>query len=136
MIKEFLLEDLEEVKNIIHEKLKSLVKQKIEEKRKELYSNILSEKQLNHYRVGRYTRIRRRLRRDKSGRIVVQRNIRKSNKKGYRVTGNKMRRLSNTGMIQRKINLKKAWRTGRRSRLAQSLIRRRMSYVKRKAMGL
>lgn len=136
MINLFISEDFEGIKKELYKKLNSLVKEKLLEKRGEIYSNILSERQLNRYSVGRFTRIRRRVRRGKDGRVRVQRNIRRANKKGWRVTGNKMRRLSNTGMIQRKINLKRAWRSGRRSRLAQSLIRRRISYTRRKSMGI
>ncbi len=46
--------------------------------------------------MGRITKIRRRIRRNKKGRIVVQRNVRKSGIKGYRISGNTVKRIPAT----------------------------------------
>ena len=42
----------------------------------------------NIVKMGRITKVRRRIRRNKKGRIVVQRNVKKSGLKGYRISGN------------------------------------------------
>ena len=47
----------------------------------------------NRIKMGRVVKIRRRIRRNKKGRIVVQRNVRKSAIKGYRLSGNTVKRV-------------------------------------------
>jgi predicted GNAT family N-acyltransferase len=47
----------------------------------------------NLIKMGRITKIRRRIRRNAKGRIVVQKNRKRSGIKGYRMMGNTVRRI-------------------------------------------
>ncbi len=55
----------------------------------------------NLVKMGRITRIRRRIRRNAKGRIVVQRNRRRSGIKGYRIAGNTVRRIPATERLRK-----------------------------------
>jgi hypothetical protein len=90
----------------------------------------------NVQRMGRITKIRRRIRRNKKGRIVVQRNVRKSAVKGFRLSGNKVVRISAMQRINKTRKLKRYWKTKGKARLNRTLMKRKMSNQRRKSMGI
>ena len=90
----------------------------------------------NIINMGRVRRIRKRIRRNKKGRITVQKNRRRSRLKGYRISGNTVRRIPATSRLRKARLMRRAWKTTRRAKLRRSLIKRRMSLRRRSAMGL
>lgn len=90
----------------------------------------------NIIRMGRVKKIRRRIRRNAKGRIVVQKNRRRSAIKGYRISGNTVRRIPATTRLRKARLLKRSWKTTRRAKLRRSLIKRRMSMRRRSSLGL
>jgi hypothetical protein len=85
---------------------------------------------------GRVQRIRRRIRRNKKGRIAVQRNVRRSAIKGYRLSGNTVRRIPVQQKMHKARMLKRYWKTKGRSKLKRTLMKRKMSLNRRKSMGI
>ena len=90
----------------------------------------------NIVKMGRVTKIRRRIRRNVKGRIIVQRNVRKSGIKGYRLSGNTVRKIPATIRIAKARKLKRSWKTTRRSKLRRTLMKRKMSMRRRTSIGL
>jgi len=90
----------------------------------------------NIVKMGRISKIRRRIRRNKKGRIVVQRNVRKSGIKGYRISGSTVKRIPATVRLRKARLLKRSWKTTRKSKLRRTLLKRKMSMRRRKSMGL
>ena len=93
-------------------------------------------KSTNVQRMGRVTKIRRRIRRNKKGRIIVQRNVKKSAVKGYRISGSKVVRISAMQRINKTRKLKRYWKTKGKARLTRTLLKRKMSNQRRKSMGI
>jgi hypothetical protein len=90
----------------------------------------------NIIKMGRVQKIRRRIRRNKKGRIVVQKNVRRSAIKGFRLSGNSIKRIPAMARIQKARKLKRSWKTTRRAKLRRTLIKRKMSMQRRKSIGL
>ena len=90
----------------------------------------------NIVRMGRIQKIRRRIRRNAQGKIVVQKNVKRSGVKGYRVAGNTVRRIPATVRLRKARLLKRSWKTTRRAKLRRTLLKRKMSMRRRTAMGL
>ena len=90
----------------------------------------------NIVKMGRILKIRRRIRRNKKGRIVVQRNVKKSGLKGYRMSGSTVKRIPATVRLRKARLLKRSWKTTRKSKLRRTLLKRKMSMRRRKSMGL
>ena len=90
----------------------------------------------NLVKMGRITKIRRRIRRNAKGRIVVQKNTRRSGIKGYRLSGNTVKRIPATVRLRKARLLKRSWKTTRRAKLRRSLLKRKMSMRRRASMGL
>jgi len=90
----------------------------------------------NLVKMGRITRIRRRIRRNAKGRIVVQKNRRRSGIKGYRIAGNTVRRIPATERLRKARLLKRSWKTTRRAKLRRSLFKRKLSMRRRASLGL
>jgi hypothetical protein len=90
----------------------------------------------NIQKMGRVLKIRRRIRRNTKGRIIVQRNVRKSGVKGYRLSGNTVRKIPATVRIAKARKLKRSWKTTRRSKLRRTLMKRKMSMRRRASIGL
>jgi hypothetical protein len=86
--------------------------------------------------MGRVVKIRRRIRRNKKGRIIVQKNVRKSAIKGYRISGNTVRRVPAIQRINKARKLKRYWKTKGRAKLGRTLLKRKMSLRRRKSMGI
>ena len=90
----------------------------------------------NLVKMGRITRVRRRIRRNAKGRIVVQKNRRRSGIKGYRIVGNTVRRIPAAQRLRKARLLKRSWKTTRRAKLRRSLLKRKLSMRRRTSMGL
>jgi hypothetical protein len=97
---------------------------------------ILDEASPNIVKMGRIKKIRRRIRRNKQGRIIVQKNVRKSAIKGYRVSGNRVVRVPAIQRIQKARKLKRYWKTKGRAKLRRTLLKRKMSIRRRTSMGI
>ena len=86
--------------------------------------------------ICRITKIRRRIRRNAKGRIIVQKNKRRSGVKGYRISGNTVKRIPATVRLKKARLLKRSWKTTRRAKLRRTMLKRKMSMNRRKSMGL
>lgn len=125
-----LLETRKMIEKVLNEKLKKRLSET-----KEYFKSELNEMN-NIVRMGRMNRIRRRIRRDASGRIMIQQNARRSAVRGYRVSGNTLKRITSSERIRRSLQLKRAWRGSRRAKLNRSLLKRKMSMRRRSSLGL
>jgi len=90
----------------------------------------------NIIRMGRIQKIRRRIRRNAKGKIVLQKNVRRSGVKGYRVSGSTLKRIPAAERLRKARKLKQSWKTTRRAKLRRTLMKRKMSLRRRSAMGL
>ncbi len=90
----------------------------------------------NIIKIGRINKIRRRIRRNAKGRIIVQKNRRRSGIKGYRISGNTVKRIPATVRLKKARLLKRSWKTTRRAKLRRTLIKRKMSMRRRAGLGL
>jgi hypothetical protein len=90
----------------------------------------------NIIRMGRIQKIRRRIRRNAKGKIILQKNVRRSGVKGYRVSGSTLKRIPAAVRLRKARKLKQSWKTTRRAKLRRTLMRRKMSLRRRSAMGL
>lgn len=138
---------LEEAREVIFARLDQLVAQKLEEAKPFVVDDMFEEvewedldeavkRNPNVVRMGRINKIRRRIRRNAKGRIIVQRNTRKSGIKGYRIAGNTVKRISATVRLAKARKLKRSWKTTRRAKLRRTLIKRKMSMRRRTSIGL
>jgi hypothetical protein len=136
-----------EAREAIFARLDELVAQKLEEAKPFVVETTFEEvewedldeavkKNPNIIKMGRVNKIRRRIRRNKKGRIIVQRNVRKSGIKGYRLSGNTVRKIPATVRIAKARKLKRSWKTTRRSKLRRTLMKRKMSMRRRASIGL
>ena len=136
--------DASKVKELMYEQLFAILDRKLEEQKqkiaKESFDYELEEldeaKSLNIVKSGRIQKIRRRIRRNKKGRIIVQRNIKRSAIKGYQISGNTVRRIPVTKRIHKARMLKRYWKTKGRAKLKRTLMKRKMSMRRRKSMGI
>jgi hypothetical protein len=101
-----------------------------------LVEEVLDEASTNVIRTGRIKKIRRRIRRNAQGRIVVQKNVRKSAIKGYRISGNTVKRIPAIQRIQKARKLKRYWKTKGKAKLRRTLLKRKMSIRRRTSMGI
>lgn len=90
----------------------------------------------NVIRMGRINKIRRRIRRNAKGRIVVQKNARRSGIKGYRIKGNRVVRIPATERLRKARLLKRSWKTTRRAKIRRTLLKRKLSMRRRASLGL
>jgi len=134
-----------EAKHLINEKLNVLVLETLKEAKlyvtEDLYENVeLDEatyrKNPNIIRMGRISKVRRRLRRNKQGRIVLQKNRRRSTVKGYKIKGNRLMRIPTITRLKKARKLKLSWKTSRKAKLRRSLLKRKMTMRRRQSMGL
>ena len=105
---------LTEAKEEIFKRLDEVAREKLNEAKKYVAAQVYEEVEVldeapntNRIRMGRVVKIRRRIRRNAKGRIVVQRNIRKSALKGFRVSGNTVKRIPAIQRIQKSRKLKR-----------------------------
>ena len=134
---------LDEAKNILRSRLDEIVSKRLQEAKRYVAENMLEEVEeldeagnSNIIKMGRINKIRRRIRRNAKGRIVVQKNIRRSGIKGYRVSGNTVKRIPATVRLRKARLLKRSWKTTRRAGLRRSLMKRKMSMRRRSSIGL
>jgi hypothetical protein len=135
---------LDEAKQFCCDRLKEITTKRLEEAKRYVVADMFEEieEQLDEKRnpnlikMGRITRVRRRIRRNAKGRIVVQKNRRRSGIKGYRISGNTVKRISATERLRKARLLKRSWKTTRRAKLRRSLLKRKMSMRRRASMGL
>ena len=132
---------LGEAKDIIFARMNELVAKRLSESKRYLVADMFEEVELdeassNIVKMGRIQKIRRRIRRNKKGRIIVQRNVRRSGIKGYRISGNSVKRITATARIHKARMLKRSWKTTRKSKLRRSLLKRKMSMRRRSSMGI
>ena len=141
---------LEEAKELIFEHLDAIVSLRLEEAKPYVVEEMFEEVEVdekvieeaakkrnpNIIKMGRILKVRRRIRRNKKGRIIVQKNKKRSGLKGYRMVGSTVRRIPATTRIHKARMLKRSWKTTRKSKLRRTMMRRTMSMRRRKAIGL
>jgi hypothetical protein len=132
---------LVEAKSFIFERLEQMVATRLQAEKVSVADDIYEwvEEELdeaNVMRMGRITKIRRRIRRNAKGRIVVQKNVRKSAIKGYRLSGNRVVRIPTIQRLQKSRKLKRYWKTKGKAKLRRTLMKRSISLRRRKSMGI
>ena len=133
---------LDEAKDKLVAHLGAITAARLEEAKRYVASDSYEEVEIDEARnpnlvkMGRITKIRRRIRRNAKGRIVVQKNSRRSGVKGYRLSGNTVKRIPATVRLRKARLLKRSWKTTRRAKLRRSLLKRKMSMRRRASMGL
>lgn len=139
---------LDEAKQSIFNRLNEIVYKRLQEEKKDIAEEIFEDvEQLdeavprrnpNIIRMGRVKRIRRRIRRDARGKIVIQKNRRRSGIPGYRISGkgNVVKRISTVERLRKSRLLKRAWKTTRRAKLRRTLLKRKISMRRRASLGL
>jgi len=130
-----------EAKSFIFERLEQMVATRLQAEKVAVADDIYEwvEEELdeaNVMRMGRITKIRRRIRRNAKGRIIVQKNVRKSAIKGYRLTGNRIVRIPTIQRLQKSRKLKRYWKTKGKAKLRRTLMKRSISLRRRKSMGI
>lgn len=128
-----LVEAKEKILNRLHEIAQNRI---LEAKEYIATEDMLDLDESNIIRLGRVYKIRRRVRRDSSGRITIQTNRMRSAMSGYSIRGTSVRRISAVQRIRRSQQLKRAWKTSRRAKLSRSLLKRKMSMRRRYSLGL
>jgi hypothetical protein len=134
---------LDEAKNILRSRLDEIVSKRLQEAKRYVAEDMLEEVEEldeagnpNIIKMGRVNKIRRRIRRNAKGRIVVQKNVRKSGIKGYRISGNTVKRIPATVRLKKARLLKRSWKTTRKAKLRRTLLKRKMSMRRRSSLGL
>ena len=135
---------LDEAKQKLFDRLNEITAKRLQEAKQYIAADSFEEVELdeairrnpNIIRQGRIQKIRRRIRRNAKGRIVVQKNRRRSGVKGYRISGNTVKRIPAYTRIRKARLLKRSWKTTRRAKLRRSLLKRKLSMRRRASMGL
>jgi hypothetical protein len=135
---------LDDAKNEILNYLNNLVKVRLSEAKKyvasDMFEEVLEEaaprRNSNIIKIGRIQKIRRRIRRNAKGRIVIQKNRRRSGVKGYKISGNTVKRISAVTRLRKARLLKRSWKTTRRAKLRRTLMKRKLSMRRRAGLGL
>ncbi len=134
---------LDEARQCCCDRLKEKMAKRLEEAKRYVQAEMFEEVEVldekrnpNIIKQGRITKIRRRIRRNAKGRIVVQKNRRRSGIKGYKIVGNTVRRIPANVRLRKARLLKRSWKTTRRAKLRRSLLKRKMSMRRRSSMGL
>ena len=132
---------LDEAKELLFSRLDEIVAKRLEEAKRYVAEDTfefveLDEAGNNIVKMGRVQKIRRRIRRNGKGRIVVQKNVRRSSIKGYRISGNTVKRIPATVRLHKARMLKRSWKTTRKSKLRRTLLKRKMSLRRRSSMGI
>ena len=135
---------LDEAKEKLFDRLNEITAKRLQEARQYIAADSFEEAEIdeairrnpNVIRQGRIQKIRRRIRRNAKGRIVVQKNRRRSAIKGYRIAGNTVRRIPAYTRIRKARLLKRSWKTTRRAKLRRTLLKRKLSMRRRASMGL
>jgi hypothetical protein len=133
-----------EAKNDLYNRLTEIaqsklddIKTKLAEERSETINEAVAvRRNPNIIRMGRIQKIRRRIRRNAKNKIIVQKNVRRSSIKGYKISGNTLRRIPAVARIRKARLLRKSWQTSRRGKLRRTLMKRKMSMRRRTSLGL
>jgi len=140
MIIDLILSDrLSEAKELIFAKLNEITQKRLEEAKRYVAESSFEEVELDEANIikqGRVLKIRRRIRRNKKNKIILQRNVRKSAIKGYRLSGNTVKRIPATARIHKARMLKRYWKTKGRAKIRRVLMRRKQSIRRRNSMGI
>jgi len=131
--KELILARLEE---IIAKRLQEAKRYVAEDMSEEFLDEATKRRNTNIIKMGRIQKIRRRIRRNAKGRIVLQRNVQRSGVKGYRISGKTIKRIPANVRLHKARMLKRSWKTTRKAKLRRTLFKRRMSMMRRKSIGL
>ena len=144
-IQKILEHKLDEAKDSLFERLNEIAKQRLVEAKRYVAEDSFEvveeleeavKRNPNIIKQGRIQKIRRRIRRNAKGRIVVQKNRKRSAIKGFRVLGNTVKRIPAMERIKKARLLKRSWKTTRKSKLRRTLMKRKMSMRRRASMGL
>ena len=131
---------LVEAKEELFNRLNEVAAKRLEEIKRTVAADIYEEVEVideaNIQRMGRIQKIRRRIRRNAKGRIIVQRNVRRSAIKGFRISGNTVKRIPAMARIQKSRKLKRYWKTKGSAKLNRTLLKRKMSLRRRTSMGI
>jgi len=133
---------LDEAREILSQRLNEITAKRLQEAKRYVQADTFEEldeavkRNPNIIKMGKISRIRRRIRRNAKGRIVVQKNRRRSGIKGYRIVGSTVRRIPAVARLRKARLLKRAWKTTRRAKLRRSLLKRKMSMRRRASIGL
>ena len=133
---------LDEAKEKLFAHLNEIVAKRLAEAKRyvaeDMFIEVLDEATQNRniIKMGRVQKIRRRIRRNAKGKIVIQKNIRRSAIKGYRISGNTVKRIPATVRLRKARLLKRSWKTTRRAKLRRTLFKRKMSMRRRSSIGL
>jgi hypothetical protein len=129
-----------DAKEFIDLQLEELAKKRLVEVKRiiatDIYEEVEEIAEANIQRMGRVQKIRRRIRRNAKGRIIVQRNVKRSAVKGFRISGNTVKRIPAMQRINKARKLKRYWKTKGRAKLNRTLLKRKMSLRRRKSMGI
>lgn len=131
--KELLIANINE---LIIERLQEAKRYAAEDRFEVVELDEIAKRNPNIIKIGRINKIRRRIRRNAKGRIIVQKNRRRSGIKGYRISGNTVRRIPATVRLRKARLLRRSWKTTRRAKLRRTLIKRKMSMRRRAGLGL
>jgi hypothetical protein len=121
---------LSEAKELVYNQLNSIAAGALEELKPIVVENTYVETLDEAGSPNRSIRI------NKKGRIVVQRNVRKSAIKGYRISGNSVKRVPAIQRINKARKLKRYWKTKGKAKLGRTLLKRKMSMRRRTSMGI
>lgn len=139
-IESILNNKLTEAKDKLFARLNEVASEKLMEAKGHIAVSIYEEVEEldegNIIKTGRVQRIKRRIRRNKQGRIILQRNVRRSAIKGYRLSGNTVKRIPAAQRLHKARMLKRYWKTKGRSKMNRVLLKRKMSMRRRKSMGI
>jgi len=134
---------LDEAKAELRQRLDEITAKRLAEAKRYVEADMFEEVEVldeapnrNIIKMGRINRIRRRIRRNAKGKIVVQKNRRRSGIKGYRIAGNTVRRIPAAERLRKARLLKRSWKTTRRAKLRRSLLKRKLSMRRRASLGL
>jgi len=133
---------LDEAREALTQRLNEITAKRLQEAKRYVQADSFEEldevvkRNPNIIKMGRISRIRRRIRRNAKGRIVVQKNRRRSGIKGYRIVGSTVRRIPAAARLRKARLLKRSWKTTRRAKLRRSLLKRKMSMRRRASIGL
>lgn len=141
-VKSLIDNKLDEAKDKLFAHLNEIVAKRLAEAKRyvaeDMFEQVLDEAKRNPniIKQGRIQKIRRRIRRNAKGRIVVQKNTRRSSIKGFRLSGNTIKRIPATVRLRKARLLKRSWKTTRRAKLRRTLMKRKMSMRRRSSIGL
>ena len=134
---------LSEAKELILARLEEIIAKRLQEAKRYVAEDMSEEfldeakkRNPNIIKMGRIQKVRRRIRRNKQGRIVLQRNVQRSGIKGYRISGKTVKRIPANVRLHKARMLKRSWKTTRKAKLRRTLFKRRMSMMRRKSIGL